>query len=395
MIEFKSYITEATSSEEKLQHLEHAEDHPLNAGEAGFAHAKDTLTGVHHALQGKESNATITTKYDGSPSIVFGHHPETGKFFVASKSAFNVNPKINYTAKDIEENHGHAPGLVNKLKAALKHLPKVTPKSGVFQGDVMHSGVANETNPHGDVSVEGNKASFTPNTITYTTKDAKEAERINTSKIGVAVHTAYHGKNFKNLKAKYNIGQEGFKDHPDVHLIDTTHDVSTTTLTPEQSLSFNLHMKEAERQHKALSGKGYEAIADHTDHLKSFINKNVREEDLPTVEGYKQHVQGIYQRAADKLKTATGKAKQLTMGQQHVSHIEKNAKHFHNVLQMHKNLQTAKDELVQALSSKQKYAHTINGKAVKPEGFVAVINNRPTKLVDRAEFSRANFARQR
>ena len=29
---------------------------------------------------------------------------------------FNVNPKINYTPKDIDENHGHAAGLAKKLK---------------------------------------------------------------------------------------------------------------------------------------------------------------------------------------------------------------------------------------------------------------------------------------
>lgn len=74
-----------------------------------------------------------------SPSIVFGHHPKTGKFFVASKSAFNKNPKINYTEKDIDRNHGHAPGLSSKLKSALKHFPKVTPKKGIYQGDLMYT----------------------------------------------------------------------------------------------------------------------------------------------------------------------------------------------------------------------------------------------------------------
>ena len=58
--------------------------------------------------------------------------------FVASKSAFNKNPKINYTHEDIEKNHGHAPGLVSKLKAALDHLPKVTKPGKVYQGDFMY-----------------------------------------------------------------------------------------------------------------------------------------------------------------------------------------------------------------------------------------------------------------
>jgi uncharacterized phage-like protein YoqJ len=38
------------------------------------------------------------------------------------------------------------------------------------------------------------------------------------------------------------------------------------------------------------------------------------------------------------------------------------------------------------------YQDFIEGKKVKPEGHVAVLNNRPTKLVDREEFSAANFA---
>jgi len=32
MIKFQSYLTEAAASEEKLTHLEHAEDHVINSG---------------------------------------------------------------------------------------------------------------------------------------------------------------------------------------------------------------------------------------------------------------------------------------------------------------------------------------------------------------------------
>ena len=59
---------------------------------------------------------------------------------------------------------------------------------------------------------------------------------------------------------------------------------------------------------------------------------------------------------------------------------------------MHHHLQQAKDQLVHTLSDKPRFEHTINGAKTKPEGFVVVRNNRPTKLVDRADFSRANFA---
>jgi hypothetical protein len=95
---------EAAASEEKLTHLEHAEDHVINDGMEGFAHAYHNLEDVKDQVNGKKNKTKIATKYDGSPSIVFGHHPETGAFFVASKSVFNKDPKLNYTHEDIEKN---------------------------------------------------------------------------------------------------------------------------------------------------------------------------------------------------------------------------------------------------------------------------------------------------
>jgi hypothetical protein len=58
---------------------------------------------------------------------------------------------------------------------------------------------------------------------------------------------------------------------------------------------------------------------------------------------------------------------------------------------MHQHLAAAKNVLVHAMSSDTKFDHHIGGIKTKPEGFVVVRNNRPTKLVDRKDFSRANF----
>jgi len=142
MIGFKHYLAE-NSEPLQVTHLTHVEDHPLQRGSAGFQHAYDTLMHAHGHMVDKRHNSELTTKYDGSPAIVYGHHPKTGKFFVATKSAFNKNPKINYTHSDVDRNHGHAPGLADKLKQALDHLPKTTPRKGVYQGDMMFG--------HGDV----------------------------------------------------------------------------------------------------------------------------------------------------------------------------------------------------------------------------------------------------
>ena len=180
---FKDFLTEATE-EDKLKHLEHVEDHVLHAGKEGFGHAFHTVRDVHHKLQGIKSDTQTTIKYDGSPAVVFGEHPENKKFFVASKSAFNKNPKINHTHEDIEKNHGHAPGLVEKLKAALDHAHKIKPQ-GVYQADIMHAG---------DVKKNGNSVEFTPNTITYI------FDEIVSQDIIVAPHTQYHVADGSSLR---------------------------------------------------------------------------------------------------------------------------------------------------------------------------------------------------
>ena len=62
----------------------------------------------------------VTVKWDGAPAIFAGVHPDTGKFFVSSKSLFNKNAKVNYTAADVDVNHQG--GLADKLKTALTYL---------------------------------------------------------------------------------------------------------------------------------------------------------------------------------------------------------------------------------------------------------------------------------
>jgi hypothetical protein len=59
-------------------------------------------------------------------------------------------------------------------------------------------------------------------------------------------------------------------------------------------------------------------------------------------------------------------------------------------------LQNAKNVLGHTLSGADyAFHHSYKGKSVKPEGHVAVLNNRPSKLVDRKEFSANNFINAR
>jgi len=138
------------------KHLEHVEDL--------------VLTGDLSVLEALYNPDHISVKIDGAPAIVWGTHPENGKFFVCTKSAFNKKKiKVCYTKEDIFIHFGHQPSVAEILTLCLKYLPRT---DGVFQGDwIGHGG--NDT--------------FKPNTILY-----KFSEPVSENII-IAPHTYYTG----------------------------------------------------------------------------------------------------------------------------------------------------------------------------------------------------------
>ena len=386
-MDFKRFLTEQEEFG-KLKHLEHAEDHPINDGIAGYHRAVETLHAVNSALKGEKSNVSITTKYDGSPSVVFGHHPQTGKFFVGTKSAFNKNPKLNYTEDDIERNHSHAPGLVSKMKDALKHLPKIAPRTGVYQGDLMYSG--------DDVREEGGKYHFTPNTITYSTpKNSQQGKKIANSRLGIVVHTKYQGDTLENMNAGFEPDTENFMQHPDVNVISHKMNPKKFQHDLENQKYFDHHMEFADDAASRITPETFDTVGKDKEHLATYINQSVRTGEKPNTDGLIRHVTQKHEKIRDKLKTEKAKAQRSQKLYDHVDTISKNKKHYDNLFQLHHHLQKAKDHLVKSLNNTQEFEHSIAGKPANPEGYVATHGGHPTKLVDRAEFSRANFLKEK
>ncbi len=390
MRSFLTFLKEETQEVDgKLKHIHHAEDRPLFHGAKGFEHAKEALNSAHNQIKSGGHSSNLTMKYDGSPAVVFGHHPETGKFFVASKSAFNKNPKINYTEKDIEKNHGHAPGLVSKLKDAL-HLKKVAPKKGVYQGDVMFG--------HDDKKETKGGVSFTPNTIRYTAK-GDTADKIKKAKVGVVVHTQYHGKNITDMKADPHPDVHNFKQHEDVWHKSAEHDTSKVNYSEKAQEQYKKHIESAQAIHDKHGSNMYRAIQPHsgdTGALSTYINKTVRTDEKPTAKGLQKHITDIYKKATNKLKTPAAQSRKQTELKTHINHIQGNEEHYNNLLKMHHHLQQAKNVLVNTLNQHEGgLEHHIDSKRSKPEGFVVHHAGEPTKLVDRAEFAKANLLKVR
>lgn len=394
---FTSFLVEETT-EDKLKHLEHPEDHLVKSGEPGFHHAFNTLKTTAEHLQGHDTGTKVMTKYDGAPSVVFGHHPETGKFFVASKSAFNKDPKLNYTAADIERNHGHAPGLVSKLRAALKHLPKVAPKAGVFQGDFLYN------KDDGDVTQdEKGNYHFKPQLIQYTAdKKSPQAAKIARAKMGFYVHTGYRGTNLENMKADYTPDTTGFRQSPDVHMHHWHEgfDAKQAKYTDDEHEKFKKEMNAAGKLLTQSDRHGtFGALHGlDQDHVTTYINRSVVHGEAPSIEGLTKHVAAKHQKAIDSVKTDKAKAQKTAQLQAHQAHIKKNKAQLQALLQMHQHIQNAKNVLLPALARGDAtgYKYTINGQPTTAEGTVAVTKeNRPTKLVNRGAggFSQANLTK--
>jgi hypothetical protein len=383
MMKFTKFLAEE-ASDDKLKHLEHVEDHVIHGGSEGFAHAFQTLNGVHDQLRGVKNNTKITMKYDGSPSVVFGTHPETGKFFVGSKSVFNKNPKLNYTPEDIEKNHGHAPGLVSKLKAALEHLPKVHDGKGVYQADIMHAG---------DVKHEGHRVSYKTNTLTYHhPADSEHAQKAVNSKLGVAVHTAYEGNKFEDMKVKQGHVPE-LKDHEDVHQLPIHHDVSKAVYTSSHQAEYKKHLDNAVSEFKKMPKEGHAEVGKHIVPLKTYMNATVRDGSTPSHEEFAKHYSTAMKKKVAGVKTDAAKAKHTKTHDDTMKHVKANKAHIEGAIAMQQHLQKAKSVLTDSLNSHNTIGHEIAGAPANPEGYVVHHNGKPSKFVHRHEFSAANFAR--
>lgn len=381
-MKFSQFLIEEKAVE-KLSHLDHVEDHILTDGQEGYNRALGSLRATFDKMTGKPEASKLTTKYDGSPSIVFGYHPKENRFFVGTKSVFNKNPKLNYTPEDINKNHDD-PGLRGKLKKALEYLPKVAPLDGIYQGDLMYT--------NDSVDEDTRQYHFTPNTLMYSIKKTDpEGLKIKKAKIGLVVHTKYHGKDFDAMKAGFDVDRHMFNKNADVHLMDPEVNFEKTIGDQDVHNDFALHMQNAENQFADLHPDAFGAISPHAANLKRYVNQTVRTGDKPTAVGFKAYMIDQNEKDSEKLSSDAGKLKKKEQLIDHIGYVDDNHEHYQNVFNLHNYLQQAKDTLVNALADSTPYENSVNGEETKPEGFVITYKGFPSKLVDRAEFSKANF----
>jgi hypothetical protein len=405
MIKFIQYINE--SKEGKNVHLEHIEDLVFNEGVSGTRKAILFLIELRNMLSGNSKKPLdITTKWDGAPAIFAGIDPADGKFFVAKKGLFNVDPQMFKSIESINQST-----LVSELKSkfttAFTEFSKLGIKSGVYQGDLMFTSEDLRKEKIGEEEF----ITFQPNTIVYAVPAVSSlAKRLRAAKIGIVWHTTYTGASIAEMKASFGKSiVDKMIPSKSVWMDDATYkDVSgTATFTSDETRIFNSYLSLLGKIFKSLSPAALNRIAANPDfliRLKTFNNSKVRQGKNITTVSPRAHMQEFisyikqyYEKEAATKKSQRGKqatfAKLLPMLDYFVAHTEELTRIYELVIIMTK----AKEMVVKKLNTAaglSTFLRTNSGfKVTDQEGYVAIDHiGTAVKLVDRLEFSTANFS---
>jgi hypothetical protein len=383
-----------------IKHLTHLEELILTRQKEGLDTAIEFINALTDSFNGNADSGVFTTvKYDGAPAIICGFNPENNKFFVSTKSIAAKTPKINYTVQDIEQNYSQAPGLAEKMKLALLYLPKVI-KSNVYQCDFMFDkATLNQTVFEGEKLI-----TFKPNTITYAVEvDSELGKKIQTAQIGVVFHTRYTGPNLQQLSKSADVNVSEFNQSSDVWFDDAKFkDMSgTVTLTDDEKAAVSGGLNSMQKiagitDWVGLPGNFYTLA-------NTYINTLIRqgkfvEDPEETFNGFTEWYNGRMDKEIEKLKSEAGKQKKIENKNKAIKFFNTNKMSIVNIFNLTKKIADIKkiffNKYSTAIKTKQFLTQPDGTLKVTPgEGFVAVDRSgNMVKLIDRLEFSRANFA---
>ena len=393
----------------KNLHLEHIEDEILNYGIDGGRASINFIQSLRDMLSGESrSSINMTVKWDGAPAIFAGIDPEDGRFFVAKKSVFNVDPKLYKTSKEIDADLSG--DLNEKFKVALTEFSKLGIKE-VLQGDLMYTSKDLSTETIDGVSYY----TFQPNTIVYAVPTDSDLGRVmKKSKIGVVWHTTYSGSTLPDMKASFGVNISKLTKTSSVWMDDATYkDVSgRATFTSRETDAITKVLSQAgstfRRVNSSLLTKFLNLQNSMTGalsgaSLKTYNNSKVRAGEI--ISNPKQHAAGYVdwvemsvQKQIDKLKSEAGKNKYIKIQKEYVREVKKHVNNLTQILTFQNLIVDAKMQIVKKLNSVKgltdTFIKTDNGfKVTNPEGYVAIdrVGGTAVKLVDRMEFSFNNF----
>ncbi len=389
----------------QLKHLEHLEDEMLNYGIEGCMAAVSFLKELRNMLGHQESTGFMQTKWDGAPSVICGTHPETGLFFVGTKSVFNkTEPKICYSDELIDT--WYEGDLAEKLKYSLKYFSQLG-IDGVVQGDLLFtSDIRTEV-------INGERLyTFRPNTITYGIPlDHNIGKKAGRAKIGVVFHTHYTGTELATMQARAGAD---VSESTDVLVVKNDTPMDRVGFTRSEMSKFNRHITKIERMCQICGdfldelvdaqGKTGDAKFHISTFLKPYFNDQIKNaRSIGNIDEALYDLANFYHAKTSKelakIKTAANLTKKRNLVYASEHYLVNNVYKFKAMLTLYKELQTVKQMVIDKLDHLEEFrtfVQTDKGyKVTTPEGYVLHKDGSMIKFVNRLEFAYNNFTLQK
>ena len=389
----------------QLKHLEHLEDEMLNYGVEGCKAAVSFLKELRKMLGCDNSTGFMQTKWDGAPSVICGTDPNSGLFFVGTKSVFAKTPKICYTDFDVDLYYEG--DLAEKLKYSLKYFSGLGIK-GIVQGDLLFTKSTLRTE-----TVHGERLyTFRPNTITYgIPTDHPIGQAAGRAKIGVVFHTHYSGDDFQSMQA---LAGAKVKGSIDALVVQNDTPMDRVGLNHAEEAKFDAYVKKIERMCH-VCGDFLDELVGATgttgdkkfhiaSYLKQFFNNEIKNaRSITNVDEAMYDLANFYHakmsKELAKIKTPANLVKKRNLVYESENYLVNNVYKFKAMLALYKELQAVKQMVIDKLDHLEEFrtfVQTDKGyKVTTPEGYVLHKDGDMIKFVNRLEFAYNNFTLQK
>ena len=228
------------------------------------------------------------------------------------------------------------------------------------------------------------------------------------SNMGIVFHTSYTGKKMEDLQANFGYSQSGTSGKVFMASAKFSDTTGSSNFTDSELKTFDNIIKMAQgslNKGATVLDMLQEKATDPLSvayRLKVFFNYYIRQhkgdsfDKVKTlVDMFKEYFENSLQGEVDKRKTPAGQEKFKVALEGGRQFIKSNQSAIYMAIASHISLQRAKIFLLQKMNQIQSigsFIKTDSGfKVTAPEGFVALSSKGAVKLVDRLEFSKANF----
>jgi hypothetical protein len=356
--------------------IAHPEDLIISEGSKGAQRAVNELTSLSY------NTNTLTIKWDGFPAIVFGRD-NNGTLVFVDKHMFKqiAAGKLNFTTiRDYDATrNANRSDLWDKediLRPALeKIIPNVT--NTYYMGDLLWAGLPASIN---------NSFVFKPNTVEYRVKHHSELGNVIANSVGgIAVHTFFPGLTAEDEPIT---GFNGFSECKDITFI-------ATEMTNKPSIVINstllLNAQQAIATHSNAVDVAISKITTTKckcvlNAIGPFITSMIESEDLET-----NIVNRFIKFATPRFTKSVTEKLCTPAGRFHIDIY----KGLIGLWEIWSAISKLKLDIKQQIDQQQVHSavHPIINSIISHEGYVTGAGNTKLKIINRLEFSRANFSK--